>query len=104
LALVWDDRDGDGEWDEGEPPLPGVLVTLYDSEDNSWTLETDAQGRALFEGLPPGEYVVRTPDLPGWRRTTARSVKLGLEGGVQGEASFGFQAEPLYLPLILSEV
>lgn len=55
-GLVHVDRDEDCVYDEDEPPLAGVTITLLDQEGNSWTTVTDDQGRYRFENLRPGTY------------------------------------------------
>jgi hypothetical protein len=65
--LVWQDIDGDGVQDPGEPGIPGVTVTLYDSNGNVVATQvTDENGNYLFTGLQPGTYTVQfeLPDLP----------------------------------------
>ncbi|UFU02188.1 carboxypeptidase regulatory-like domain-containing protein [Ruania suaedae] len=57
--LVWHDKDGDGERDEGEPGLNGVTVILTDAEGNEIARTvTDENGHYLFEDVPPGDYTV----------------------------------------------
>jgi len=57
--FVWHDMDMDGIQDEGEPGVPGVVVNLYDCEDNFIaTMMTDVDGRYLFDELPAGDYYV----------------------------------------------
>ena len=66
--FVWDDLDGDGVQDPGEPGVEGVTVYLRDAsgtEIDSTT--TDASGAYRFIGLDPGDYSVRfdLATLPG---------------------------------------
>ena len=62
--FVWDDLNGDGLQDVGEPGLEGVGVTLFVLDPVSGvpvlvdTAATDPAGAYLFEDLPPGEYFV----------------------------------------------
>ena len=57
---VWDDLDGDGVQDEGEPGIADVGVTLFQVDPvtgaavDFGSAVTDADGLYLFEGLPPG--------------------------------------------------
>ena len=66
--LVWDDRNGDGDVDAGEPGIADVTVQLW-SVDAAGdpvaivaTDTTDASGNYLFSNLLPGEYIVAIPD------------------------------------------
>ncbi|MCA9128982.1 MAG: hypothetical protein KDB22_17970 [Planctomycetales bacterium] len=66
--LVWDDRDGDGIQDPGEPGIDGVRVNLFDAGIDTvdsgpypliaQTITTDG-GRYFFGGLDEGNYVVQ---------------------------------------------
>jgi uncharacterized repeat protein (TIGR01451 family)/LPXTG-motif cell wall-anchored protein len=57
---VWEDTDGDGIQDAGEPGVAGVTVTLYGPDGTTVidTTTTDADGAYLFADLTPGGYVV----------------------------------------------
>lgn len=59
--FVWNDLNGDGVQDPGEPGLAGVTVSLSGSA--SATTTTDASGAYLFSGLSSGNYTV-TATLP----------------------------------------
>lgn len=69
--FVWEDTDGDGIQDDGEPGVEGVTVNLYSDVDGDGVAEpggddngpiattmTDADGNYLFTGLAPGDYFV----------------------------------------------
>lgn len=57
--FVWEDLNGDGLQDVGEPGISGVTVVLFDTVTNAIaTNVTDGLGAYLFTNLPPGAYVV----------------------------------------------
>lgn len=70
--FVWDDLDGDGNQDVGEPGIPGVTLDLYNDVNNNdafdagdtllGTTITDASGNYEFAGLDAGEYLVSVTD------------------------------------------
>lgn len=59
--FVWDDIDGDGVQDTGEPGLAGVTVQLWNSTKTALLLSdvTDANGRYTVVAPTPGSYRVR---------------------------------------------
>ncbi|WP_125777655.1 SdrD B-like domain-containing protein [Antribacter gilvus] len=64
---VWDDVDGDGVQDDGEPGLAGVTVVLYDGTGTETTrMTTGTDGGYLFDGLLLGDYTVAFSGLPLW--------------------------------------
>jgi fimbrial isopeptide formation D2 family protein/uncharacterized repeat protein (TIGR01451 family) len=64
--FVFEDRNGDGIQDDGEPGIPGVVVTLLDDMSNEVAVTTTSlTGNYLFPGLDPGTtytVVFTTPD------------------------------------------
>ena len=55
--FVWEDNDSDGIQDTGEPGINGVVVNLYDSDDNFIKTTTTAEGGLYsFIDLEPGSY------------------------------------------------
>ncbi|WP_174521285.1 SdrD B-like domain-containing protein, partial [Arthrobacter woluwensis] len=69
---VWNDANGNGIQDDGEPGIQGVTVELLDengqpvldSNGNPITTTTDANGAYRFENLPLGKYKVRFSGAP----------------------------------------
>ncbi|CEM38132.1 unnamed protein product [Vitrella brassicaformis CCMP3155] len=59
--LVYVDSNANGEQDNGEPGLPGLVVQLAEEPAGRivQTLETDENGHYGFENLSPGSYRVR---------------------------------------------
>ena len=57
---VWQDSDGNHQYDSGEVPIPGVLIELLGASENTLgTTHTDEHGHYHFEGLMPGVYAIR---------------------------------------------
>ncbi len=59
---IWEDRDGDGIQDAGEPGIGGVTVELRDDTctpgSDCVTVTTDADGGYVFESVAAGDYTV----------------------------------------------
>ncbi|MCB9252629.1 MAG: carboxypeptidase regulatory-like domain-containing protein [Flavobacteriales bacterium] len=70
---VWNDLDGDGVQDAGEPGIPGVRVILYNNSNVAVdTVTTDDNGFYLFTNITPGSYSVGFDNLPSnYKFTTA---------------------------------
>jgi protocatechuate 3,4-dioxygenase beta subunit len=75
--FVWNDLDGNGCQDAGEPGIPNVAVALYSGCGSSATViattTTDSTGHYLFTGLCPGQYTVSFTTPAGFERTTAHA-------------------------------
>jgi protocatechuate 3,4-dioxygenase beta subunit len=70
--FVWEDIDGDGVQDAGEPGIENVTVTLQDDNGNTLaTTTTDATGFYEFTNLVPGDYVVVFGTPAGFEPTPA---------------------------------
>ena len=64
-SRVWDDLNGNGIQDIGEPGIESILVELLDSSLNLFTsTTTDSLGNYSFDDLTPDVYIVRFT-LPG---------------------------------------
>jgi len=65
--FVWNDLNENGIQDDGEPGVPGVIVTLYDNNTNQPVGQpgvTNENGYYQFENLIPGDYYVVFSDIP----------------------------------------
>ncbi|MGB0930351.1 MAG: SdrD B-like domain-containing protein, partial [Chitinophagales bacterium] len=57
--FVWNDLNGDGQQDLGEPGVEGIFVHLYSADGVLLaTTRTDENGFYIFEDLPAGDYYV----------------------------------------------
>ncbi|MEF3273474.1 MAG: carboxypeptidase regulatory-like domain-containing protein, partial [Chloroflexus sp.] len=72
---VWEDLNGDGRQQAGEPGIANVRVELsgIDGSNNSVTLvtNTDSTGFYLFDNLTPGSYTIRVIAPTGYSFTAA---------------------------------
>ena len=77
---VWIDRNANGVQDDGELPLSGVTVELFDSNGDPAkdkndapvpATTTNASGLYFFDNLRAGEYRVKFTLPPGWKFTDA---------------------------------
>ncbi len=95
---VWDDLDGDGTQDDGEPGLEGVTVTLYrgpaEDGDEVASTTTGPDGAYVFDGLAPGDFevVVDASTVPaGHVPTTPTTIPVTVASGEEvTDADAGF--------------
>ncbi len=65
LGAKWNDLNGNGVWDSGEPGLPGWQINLS----NGQTAFTDNAGYYAFTNLTPGNYIVSETQKSCWQQT-----------------------------------
>lgn len=71
---VFEDLNGDGKPDRGEPGMAGVRIFLDASRnaargEHDLTATTDADGRFVFDRVPPGTYAIRQITPTGYVQT-----------------------------------
>jgi predicted extracellular nuclease len=81
---VFNDLDGDGLKDAGEPGLQGVTIQLDLDADGGVdaTTATDANGNYSFQNLGPGVYRIREVPPAGSAQTTANPPDIVAASGV----------------------
>ena len=94
----YDDQNGNGTQDAGEPGLPGWTIVLLTSNGVYQTTVTDQNGNYWFTNLPFDDYIVREVPQFGWMQTEPRlptvyNVVLGPNQRVIDGLDFGNQKE-----------
>jgi|GEM_PF-5163012 len=78
-GIVWNDANGNKQFDKGEGPMAGVAVNIGETQ-----AVTNELGIYIFDGLAAGEYTVEKKITEGYMATTpaALTIKLADVGGV----------------------
>lgn len=89
VARAWVDRDGDGFWGAGEPPLAGVTLRAQDGRGGAtWGAgASDERGEIVLAFGHPcgaGDWLVYAYPVPGYRQTTPDTI------GEDAPLPFGF--------------
>ncbi len=63
-GIVYDDRNQSGQYDVGEPGIPGVFVLLYTPSGSCSATQSDSNGSYGFSVTAPGAYTVCETALP----------------------------------------
>ena len=95
--MVWNDLNGNGYQDVGEPGLAGWTVTLHAPFQPDQIAVTDPNGRYSFSGLTAGTYTLSTVAPAGWNLVTPALGTLTetvSAGASVGNANFGYQIRP----------
>jgi uncharacterized repeat protein (TIGR01451 family)/fimbrial isopeptide formation D2 family protein len=72
-GLKFDDLNGNGVRDPGEPGLPNWTIKVTDSSGNTQTITTDSQGNYSITVPAPGTYTVAEVLQSGWTQTAPSS-------------------------------
>jgi protocatechuate 3,4-dioxygenase beta subunit len=91
-GVVFNDFNGNGVRDRGEPGISGVTIELLDSTGRVIaTTTTTGDGRYLFTSLNPGAYTVRETDPTGFVSTTPNTGTATVPPGGIASPDFGDQ-------------
>ncbi len=90
-GIVYEDIDGNGVRDPGEPGIGGVQVKLV-GETGQRTTATSGDGAFLFAAVTPGSYTVEEIDPVGYSSSTPNLRAVSVASAGAASASFGDQA------------
>jgi hypothetical protein len=79
-GIKFEDLNGNGAKDEGEPGLSGWIINLFDGTATTAT-ETDENGFYEFANLTHGTYTVSEEQQIGWFQTTQDPATIQIESG-----------------------
>ncbi len=65
----WNDKDGNGQWDPGEPGLGGWTIQLQQNGQLVYSTETVDDGNYWFMAVKPGTYTLAEVIPAKWRQT-----------------------------------
>ncbi|MBI4162584.1 MAG: hypothetical protein HY513_02780, partial [Candidatus Aenigmarchaeota archaeon] len=94
-GIKFNDLNGNGAKDAGEPGLQGWNIFLDENGNNQFdagemSAVTDAGGNYEFKNLIPGTYIVREVQQPGWQQTTQNPAPINAEpGNIYDNINFG---------------
>jgi hypothetical protein len=82
-GINFEDLNGNGQFNDGEPTLSGWTIELYDEtgENLISTTTTNEGGVYIFSGLKPDTYVVKEILKDGWVQTGAYTYTLPILSG-----------------------
>ena len=90
IGTVWNDQDGDGVMDPGEPPLPGAIITLFDRfRQHVGSDVTLVDGQYSFSNLDLGYYLVKEANPPGYVSSTRDQLWAYCVDGLSVKVNFG---------------
>ena len=98
-GMAWQDLNGNGLHEAEEPPLPGVLLTVYNQGGQALlTTTTGGDGSYRFATLATGLYQLVATAPAGFRWTTPASHNVFISAGWVLTLDFGAQFVPTPTP------
>lgn len=98
-ALSFEDRNGNGLRDAGEPLIAGARIQVLDMAGAAIAAQTsDGAGPVVFEGLAPGNYRVVEAHPAGYESTSVDQWAVALVAGAEVEVLFGNRPLPTATP------
>lgn len=91
----FEDRNGNGQQDPGEPLLGGWSFLIVNPETRDTTrVTTGTNGTVCTRLRAPDVYIVTEQERRGWRLTTGNNQPVVLERGMSQTVRFGNQRQP----------
>ncbi len=99
-VLAFEDRNGNGLRDAGEPLLAGAHITVLNMQRTPLaTHKTDGASEPYtFGGLAPGQYLVTEEDPPGYTSTAPKVWGVALAEGTEMTIAFCLRFAPTATP------
>jgi len=93
-GFKWNDLNGNGSWDFGEPTMEGWQITLMNGTNTTGTTTTLSDGSFIFANLlPSATYSLGETDQDGWYQTHSPLSPITLTAGqTLNDQNFGNQA------------
>jgi hypothetical protein len=86
-VLKYEDLDGNGQQDEGEPPLAGWEMALYEQVNGGYEHRhyynpriTNDEGKTHMGNMPPGTHLVCEVPQEGWENTAPGAAAIEHDG------------------------
>lgn len=91
LGCKFEDKDGNGQQEAGEPGLEDWTIRLHRPDGNESTATTIANGSYAFPDLPVGRYTLEEVEQGGWQQTAppGKSHSVDLVDASAGGFDFG---------------
>jgi hypothetical protein len=101
-GFVWNDLDGDGDAEAGEPGIFGVTVRLLLNGAHVGGGVSSGDGSFRFDGLYPAHYTVEEANLIGLYSSTPDLVEVDVLPGQRTQVRFGdWEGRRSWVPLLL---
>jgi protocatechuate 3,4-dioxygenase beta subunit len=101
-GLVYQDLNGNGVPDNGEPGLGGVTIALVAG--TTYTTTTASDGTYVFNSVTSGAYLVRETDPIGFVSTSINQVMVSVATGNSASANFGDQPASTLLGQVFNDL
>lgn len=88
-GIKFEDTNGNGVKDNGEPGLNNWEINLAGPDDSHLTTHTDSSGNYSFTDLAAGTYNVTETQQGGWTQTTTQPDSIDLNGQEVNDVNFG---------------
>lgn len=98
-GMVFNDANGNGSYDQGETPMHGILVKLFQSNSStpSQIISSSSDGTYSLQHICDGSYTLRQELPPTWKQTLPKTKSYSISmtnGNALTDKNFGDQQLP----------